>query len=100
MSNKQVLPLGLYETVKTRRTLSQATPAETEWVELEIPGEDSEHVTSLARYVAQQIAAKLEQTDAHERVALVNSLLAQLGDESGPDEVLGLEKTKHTGSLV
>ncbi|WP_237202011.1 DEAD/DEAH box helicase family protein [Rothia nasimurium] len=100
MSNKQVLPLGLYETLKTRRTLSQELPAGTEWVESEIPGEDSEHVSSLARYVAQQVATKLEQTDAHERIALVNSLLTQLEDESGPDEVLGLEKTKNAGSLV
>lgn len=100
MSNKQVLPLGLYETLKTRRILSQELPPETEWVESEILGEDSEHISSLARYVAQQVAAKLEQTEANERIALVNTLLTQLEDESGSDEVLELENSKNTGSLV
>lgn len=94
MSNKQVLPLGLYETLKTRRTLSQELPPETEWVESEILGEDAEHISSLARYVAQQVAAKLEQTEANERIALVNMLLTQLEDESGPDEVFELENSK------
>lgn len=100
MSNKQVLPLGLYETLKTRRTLSQELPPETEWVESEILGEDSEHISSLARYVAQQVAAKLEQAEANERIAMVNMLLTQLEDASGPDEVFELENSKNIGSLV
>ncbi|MGV3104052.1 DUF3427 domain-containing protein [Rothia sp. 32237D007AR] len=100
MSDKKVLPIGLYETLKTRRVLSQALPGETEWVESEIPGDDSEHVSSLARYVAQQVATKLEQTDAPERIALINSLLTHLEDETGPDEVLAADSPKKAGSII
>lgn len=101
MSNKQVLPIGLYETLKTRRTLSQALPIESEWIESEIPADDSEHVSSLARYLAQQVVAKLEQTEAHERIMLINSLLNHLEDEQAEsDEVLTPESQKKVGSLV
>lgn len=100
MSKEQRLPLGLYETLKTHKTQGLEIPENTEWVETELPATDAEHIPSLAKYIAQQVVAKLEQTNVSERISLVNSLLNKLGEDLGLDEIARPTDVKNAGNLI
>lgn len=100
MSKEQRLPLGLYETLKTHKTQGLEIPENTEWVETELPATDAEHIPSLAKYIAQQVVAKLEQTNVSERISLVNSLLNKLGEDLGSDEIARPTDVKNAGNLI
>lgn len=100
MSNEQHLSMGLYETLKTRKTQVLPLPEGSTWVETELPVDDAEHIPSLARYVAQQIVERLQQTEASERISLVNTLLAKLDQDLGPDEISAPTSKKNASNLI
>lgn len=85
---------------KLIKTQTLEIPENTEWVETELPAADAEHIPSLAKYIAQQVVAKLEQTEVSERISLVNSLLTKLVDDLGSDEIESLADTKNAGNLI
>lgn len=100
MSNVQRLPLGLYETLKTRKTQATPIPDGAVWEEMELAPDDAEHIPSLTRYLAQQVAARLEEVKPKERIALVNKLLDKLQDDLGQDAVATPGGEKSQGNLV
>ena len=100
MSNVQRLPLGLYETLKTRKTQATPIPDGAVWEEIELAPDDAEHIPSLTRYLAQQVAARLEEVKPKERIALVNKLLDKLQDDLGQDAVASPDGEKSQGNLV
>lgn len=97
-SERQELPLGLYEFIKTRKTASLTIPTDAEWQENLLQVDDSQHISSLTRYIASQVSQKLEQTEPQHRVKLVNSLLTGLENELGND--LLYEEEEGKGALT
>lgn len=81
------LPLGVYELIKSDKTQALPIPAEAAWQEATVDVEDAQHLASLSRYIAQRISQRIEQAAPKERVRLVNTLLKVLSGDIGEDQI-------------
>lgn len=93
MSNgdKAMLPYGLYELVESRALPADGFPADgvAGWSDVE----EAERIKVLATYVAQRLEHQLNTAEKSDRVAIINSVLAQVDPE---DRILWKEPKSGT----
>ncbi|MDY5584579.1 MAG: DUF3427 domain-containing protein [Arcanobacterium sp.] len=101
MENEDVLPLGLYEILKTKQSANLKIPDNTHWIETDIDAKDALHVSSLTRFVANRIKGILDKTSPMERVQIVNSLLSTLANSGeSTDQILVSDSAQNSGTIT